>query len=271
MLPESGHRFGVLHMLDDKLTIFGGTDSVIRKVHSKVTTYNSQTNNWYNKFPDMLNKRFMPGIITYKSYVCVMGGKSGKDSIHDSIEVMDYQKKPLQWKEISVCLPTQMWHIKPTISEDYVIIVGYGHSVGQDNGYYQIAVEDLCTSFDQPFGRAVSTQWKKLSSPRHFDTATVPNTYPPVILGGNDVNGVATSDISLYDTSNKTWMKVSSLTSARDKVGVAVLNSNCIIVIGGTSGSIGANTAEAASIATVEMGYVVFNQQYVTNCTSYHS
>ena len=37
-LPRPGHRLGVIHMVDDKLTIFGGRDSTTNKYHNKVTT-----------------------------------------------------------------------------------------------------------------------------------------------------------------------------------------------------------------------------------------
>ena len=104
MLPQPGHRFGVLHMLDDRLTIFGGTDSITRNRHNKVTTYNNDTNTWHRQYPDMLNIRFRPGIITYHNYVIVMGGNSSPGAIHESIEVMEYRDE-LQWKEISVNLP----------------------------------------------------------------------------------------------------------------------------------------------------------------------
>ena len=41
LLPRPGHCFGVLHMLDDKLTIFGGQDSITYYASNKVTTYNN--------------------------------------------------------------------------------------------------------------------------------------------------------------------------------------------------------------------------------------
>jgi len=53
-LSQSGHRFGILHMLDDSLAIFGGFGQVKCKYLNKVTTYNSDTNSWYSYYPDML-------------------------------------------------------------------------------------------------------------------------------------------------------------------------------------------------------------------------
>ena len=256
VLPQPGHRFGILHMLDDKLTIFGGTDAVTRKYHNKVTTYNNDTNSWYSEYPDMLNKRFRPGVITYNNYVIVMGGMSSLDNTHDNIEVMNYHNK-LQWKNVSVKLQVPMWDIKPTISGDNITIVGYTYAGGRCSGYYQIAIEEI---LDQPLSTsATSNQWKMMSPSPYYDTATVPYSNPPVIIGGS-VKGVPTCDITLYDSSKNSWRKVNSLTSARDCVGVALLNNNTIIVIGGCSGGSGVEGAKACSLTTVEIGNIVVNQ-----------
>ena len=256
VLPQPGHRFGTLHMLDDKLTIFGGINPVTQRCHNKVTTYNNNTNRWYRKYPSMLNIRSVPGVITYNKYVIVMGGSSSPDNFHDSIEIMDYHHE-LQWKIVSVKLPVPMWRIKPTISGDNFTIVGYGAAGGQYNGYYQIAIEEI---LDQPpFTSATSNKWKKLSYAQYYDTATVPYSNPPVIIGG-DIKGVTTCDITLYDSSKNSWRKVDSLTSARQYVGVALLNNNSIIVIGGTSGGVGIKAAMASSLTTVEIGNIVPNQ-----------
>ena len=256
VLPQPGHHRGVLHMLDDKLTIFGGFDAVTRECHNKVTTYNNDTNSWYSEYPDMLNKRFSPGVITYNNYVIVMGGESSSDNIHDNIEVMDYHHE-LKWKNVSVKLPVPMCNINPTISGDNITIVGYDHARGRNNGYYQIAIEEI---LDQPLSTsATSNQWKELSPAPYFNTATVPYSNPPVIIGGS-VKGVPTSDITLYDSSKNLWRKIGSLTSARKNVGVALLNNNSIIVIGGTSGGSGVEGAKACSLTTVEIGNIVVNQ-----------
>ena len=263
MLPPSGHRFGVLHMLDDKLTIFGGTDSRTRMPHCKITAYISETNSWHNSFfPPMLKIRFMPGVMTCKNYVIVMGGRIDRDSICDSIEVMNYRHHPKQWKQISVCLPVPMWGIKLTISGDNAIIVGCGIAgVPQVNKHYQIPLQVLLSSFDQPFlGHAVSSQWKEFPTATHWDTATVPYSNPPIIIGGKDLNGIAKRDITLYDDVKKSWRKVDYITSARGNVGVALLNNSTVMIIGGTSGGMGERQAEA-SVTTVEIGKVELNQQ----------
>jgi len=67
------------------------------------------------------------------------------------------------------------------------------------------------------------------------------------------------NDVNVYSTSKKLWIQVDMLTSSRSNVGVASLNSNTVIVIGGTS--VGGNLEAdlAASTSTVEIGYIVCN------------
>ena len=260
VLPQPGHCCGILHMLDDKLTIFGGEDPVTKKAFNKVTTYNNDTNRWYSEYPDMLNKRFKPGVITYNNYVMVMGGKSRPDNIHDSIEMMNHHNN-LQWINVSVNLPVPMWCIKPTISGDNIIIVGYGLAGGRSSEYYQIAIEEI---LDQALSTSTtSNQWKIMSPAPHYGTAIVPYSNPPVIIGGHshsNQGAVPTSDVCVYDSSKNSWSKVDSLTSARKHVGIGLLNSNRIIIIGGCSGGSGVEGAMACSLTTVEIGNIVLNQ-----------
>ena len=254
MLPQPGHYFSVLHMLDDRLTIFGGRDTATDDIINKVTTYNNDTNKWYSHYPDMLHKRMKPGVITYHNYVIVMGGKSSPDTTHDSIEVMEYHDL-LQWKEVSIHLPVPMWGIKPTISGNHIIIVGY-NATRSRRSHYQITIDEITSSLDQPL--STGTKWKKMLHATHYGTVTVPYSNPPLIIGGR-IHPIYTSDISLYDASKNSWRKVDSLTSARSGVGVALINDHSMIVIGGSTSGKGVEAAEASSVTTVEIGNIVVN------------
>ena len=261
-LPRSGHRLGVIHMVDDKLTIFGGRDSTTNKYHNKVTTYNSKTNSWYSCYPDMLHNRLKPGVITSDDHVIVMGGGNSADTDLDSIEVMNYRQQ-LQWKEVSLHLPVPMWAIKPTISGDYIIIVGYSSDLRYPT-VYQTTTQEVISLLDQPLSTgAVTTQWQKLSAATHWYTATVLYSNPPVIIGGkshSDEGGIPTSDVSLYDSSKNLWEKVDSLTTARIDVGVSLINNNTIIIIGGNTTGGSVEAAKASCLTTVEIGNIVPNQ-----------
>ena len=257
-LPRPGHRLGVIHIVDDKLTIFGGRDPVTNNRHNKVTTYNSKTNSWYSCYPNMPYNRAKPGMITSRDHVIAMGGISTDDTTLDNIEVMNYHQ--LQWKEICVHLPASMCAIKPTITGDYITIVGYSTATVRSMECYQIPVQDIMSSLDQPlFTGAVTSQWKKLSPAPHYNTVTIPYSNPPVIMGG-DVEAVPTSDVSVYDSSSNSWRKMDSLTSARSHAGVSLINHNTMIIIGGNTKGGSIKTARASSLTLVEIGNIVANQ-----------
>ena len=258
-LPRPGHRLGVIHMVDDKLTIFGGRHSTTDEFHNKVTTYNSKTNSWYSHFPNMLYNRSKPGVVTSHDYVIVMGGGSSPDIALDNMEVMNYHH--LQWREVSVHLPVPMWAIKPTISGDHITIVGYATTTGCNTECYHIPTEELILSFNQSLSPgAVPVQWKKLSAATNWCTTTIPYSNPAVIIGGLNQSNVPKSDVSLYDTHKNSWRKVDSFTSARMSVGVALLNSHTIIIIGGSSSGVDVEGAKASSLSTVEIGTIIPNQ-----------
>ena len=258
-LPRPGHRLGVMHMVDDKLNIFGGRDPTTNKRHNKVTTYNSTTNSWYSHFPNMLYNRSKPGVVTSHDYVIVMGGRSGPNTTLDNMEVMNYHH--LQWREVSAHLPVPMWGIGPTISGDNIVIVGYGNPGGCSNGCYQVPTEELILSFDQSLSpNAVPVQWKELSAATHYETATIPYSNPPVIIGGYDKSYVPTSDVSLYDIHKNLWRKVDSLTNARSAIGVSLINSNTIIAIGGSTQGGSIEAAMSSCLTIVEIGTIVPNQ-----------
>ena len=260
-MPQPDHRFGVLQMLDDKLTIFGGQDRVTYEVLNKVTTYDNDTNSWYTYYPDMLNKRFKPGVITYQNYVMVMGGWNSPNIIYDNIEVMNYNRE-LEWKVISVHLPVPMWAFKPTMSGNNITIVGYDGDRGRYTTHYQISVQEIITSFDQPpSADANSNEWKELSYPLHYNTTTIPYSDPPVIVGGDDIEDAVTSDVTAYEKNKDLWRQVDKLTSNKKNLGVALLKNNTIIIVGGTTGGAGVEEYKASSLTTVEIGNIVPNQQ----------
>ena len=115
----------------------------------------------------MLNIRYKLGVITYHDIVIAMGGKSDPVSVHDSIEVMNFRYHP-QWKEASVHLPVPMWNIKPTMSGEKVVIIGYSHAEARSDGSYEISIASL-------LGHPLSTkQWSELCPPPSHNTAMPP-------------------------------------------------------------------------------------------------
>ena len=263
VLPKPQHRRGALCMLGDTLIIIGGDNPLTKEALNKVTTYDSVHNRWCRDYPDMLRRRFKPGVITYGNYVIVIGGKNGKGAIYRSIEVMDYRNlRTCIWKEVYAYLPIPMWNIKPVISGDNIAIVGYSVEERKDE-YYEIPVQTIISSVHQC--SFTITKWKRLCPTEPlYETTTVPYSNPPVIIGGinhTHHGSILTHDVKLYDASKNSWRKVDSLKGARDCVGVGLINDTTIIVIGGTGGGCGVKFAKSNSLLTVEIGTIVPNEQ----------
>ena len=169
-------------------------------------------------------------------------------------------------REVSAHLPVPAWRIKPTISGDNIVIVGYTNSRVRYNACYLILTEELILSFDKSLSPdALPIRWEKFSVTTHKESTTIPYSNPPIIVGGHsrihsNQGIVRTSDVSLYDIHKNSWRKVDSLTSARDNVGIDLLNNHTVIVIGGATSGVGVEGAMESCLCTVEIGTIVPNQ-----------
>ena len=257
-LPQSGHYYGIPHIIGGRLAIIGGRLSATKKRTNKVSTFDEDSQTWTSYYPDLLSVRSKPGVVSHLQYVIVAGGDKGDDYTkvtQDDIEVFNWVEN-LYWRKVSIKLPVPMWGFTPTISGNSLLIVGYNDiNMNRDKSAYNIPVTNITASFDQICNNDPSTKWTKLTVTDHWCTALVPSTSPPVVVGGKYTTGMTTTaDIKMYDTSNKSWKKVGSLSSARSDVAVAEIYNNAIIVVGGcTKGGTRAN-AKSSSLTVVELG-----------------
>ena len=260
-LPPSGHYFGIPHIIGGKLVIIGGRLSATNKRTNKLSTFDEDSQTWTSYYPDLLSIRSRPGVVSHLEYVIVAGGgrPTAEDDVtsvvQDDIEIFNWIEN-LHWRKVSIKLPVPMYYFAPTISDDHLLIVGFvGADMKHDNGAYKIPVANITASNDQQHKSDTSTKWTELTADDHWDTALVPNSSPPVIVGGDDTTGtIPTADIKMYDNSNKSWKKIGSLSSARSRVAVAAVYNNAIIIIGGcTKGDTTAN-AKSSSVTVVELG-----------------
>ena len=261
-LPSSDHRFGILHIVDGKLCIIGGSDVKTRTSIRKISTYDEENDRWMQFYPDMLSPRFKPGVVTYNDHVVVLGGTKDNDNINDDIEVFNWRlaitQKDVQWERSALTLPVPMWGISPTIVDEFLYIVSYTQPKGTSNRTYRLSINLLIFLLQQPqHATALDRQavWSELSRAPHFFAALVPELYPPIIMGGGDSNGdTPTSDVCLYDMSGNVWKKVASLPTARLNTAVATIDDSTVIVFGGYTNGKTTQSAMDSCITTVEIG-----------------
>ena len=247
-LPPPGHAFGVLQIIDGKLSVIGGGDTSTCEVTNKVSTFIN--NEWTQQFPHMLQKRLRPGVTTYSDYIIVAGGYRDINTFNDDIELLYYKQSP-HWIRTNINLLEPMAVISLTIVDDLLYIAGYTTSDNErTNEAYKIEVDKITSSVVQPPTSSQTVQWTTIPSTPHYNTAIVPNSYPPVIIGGKDLQDVPTADVAMLKQS---WSKVASLSSPRTAVAVVPINCDSILVIGGNTGG---NSLKANSMTMVEKGTV---------------
>ena len=257
-LPLSGHRRGILQIIDGNLTIFGGLDSATRKITSKVTTFIN--NGWTNVFPDMQNPRVKPGVVIHLNNVIVAGGALDESVFSNDIEILDWTEDPFHWETARVKLPEQMWFISLTISEGLLYIVGYNRSNDRSTAGYQVSVDVITSSVGQPLMSSHMMCWHRIPKAPHAGTTIIPNSCPPVIIGGYNHQGL-TSDISMLDSNS--WKSIASLTTPKKYAAVVSISHDTILVIGGCTGGKGMKGAITHSTVTVEKGTMYVKQQLI--------
>ena len=261
-LPPSGHYYGIPHIIGGRLAIIGGRLSATKKTTNKVSTFDEDSQTWTSYYPDLLLVRSRPGVVSHLEHVIVAGGgrpkaeDDGSLEVQDDIEVLNWRKNS-HWRKASIKLPLRMYGFTPTISDDHLLIVGYGGADMKNyNGAYKMPLANITASIDQQHNSDTPTKWTKLTAASdHQKIALVPSASPPVVVGGEDITDtIPKADIKMYDNSNKSWKKIGSLSSARSRVAVAAVYNNAIVVIGGCTKGDTITNAKSSSLTVVELG-----------------
>ena len=258
VLPPLQQYYGIPVNTDSQLTIIGGRYPTTNKPTSQVTTFTD--NKWTDTYPNLSVARVWPAVVPYHQYVIVAGGLCDDETAVDTIEVLDVTV--CQWMIVNTHLPKPMYQISATICADSFNIVGY---TGTDkkcySGTFIIPIDEIISQQQQTQQSLTSstdkdnTKWHRLANAPYWRTALVPNTSPPVLIGGSKQD-ITVNDITIYDYINNVWKKIASLPINRAYATVAVIN-DCIIVMGGASNTKTAETRSATALSDVNVGQLV--------------
>ena len=243
--------------------MIGGRDNDTKGITNKVSTFNKNSNDWTRYYPHLMKPRSKPGVVTHEDHVIVLGGAIDNDVYSDDIEVFNWTQ-PLHWMKSNIKLPEPMRSPSLTISHNQLYIVGYDRSSDTSYKAYQLPINSIISSIGQPPSSGQSNNWNTLSNAPHYSTALLPQSYPPVIIGGFDIQYVPTSDVTILDLTKNTWNKVTSLSTPRSCVAVVPINHNSILIIGGTKGGKGVQANQASCVSTVEKGTVILSHTVAT-------
>ena len=252
VLPPLQQCYGVPVNMNDHLTVIGGKRS--NKPTNLVTTYDD--NSWNNTYPNLSVAREEPAVVPYHRYVIVAGGQGDDDNLLDSIEVFDNTKS--HWMIVNTHLPESMYRISATICGDSFTIVGYiGADIMRSSEAFIIPIDDILSQQTHSLSSTDkdNTKWHQLANAPYWRTTLVPNTSPPVIIGGSK-KGITVNDITIYDDTNNKWNKISSFPINCAYTTVAVINQS-IIVMGGCTDTKNTETCDATALSDVNVGHLV--------------
>lgn len=243
-LPPPGHHMSKLLIVNKKLTVIGGRNNATAKITNKVTTFNNKKGRWTDDYPNMLKARINPGAVVYLDFIIVASGELDDNIFSDDIEVLNYKQSSC-WMVSSIKLPKPMKAPCLITSGDLLYIVGYTSINGNSRKVYQIPAAQIT--------KTQTVYWTELTPAPYHEAAVIPDSCPPVIVGGRHRNFVPTADIRVLDIPNNSWKKIGSLTTARNCTAAIYINHNFILVIGGCTGGV---DGSAHSITTVEKGKI---------------
>ena len=257
VLPPLQQYFGIPVNIDNQLTVIGGRQPTTHKPTTQVTTFTN--NRWNNDtYPNLSVARLHPAVVPYHQYVIVAGGLGDDETALDTIEVLNVSS--CHWMIVNTHLPQPMYKISATVCADSFTIVGYNNADNMCcNATYTIPIDQIISQQQQTQQSLTSstdkdnTKWHTLANAPYWKTALVPNTSPPVIIGGSDKQVNTVNDITMYDDTNNRWKKIASLPINCAHTTVAVIN-DCIIVMGGASDTKTAETANATALSDVNVG-----------------
>lgn len=254
-LPDPKHKSGIPHVVCGKLVLFGGFDVATNKVTNQVSTYDKENNLWSAFYPDLKECRSFPAVVSHANHVIVAGGKN-RDEILNDFEVMHTLE--CQWRKLKqCCLPKRVFNFSATISNHWLYLVRTigSYPPSSSKQAFAIAMEAVMPSQDQESVK-VENNWTRLSDVPHMNVTIVPDSFPPLLVGGSDSQGNTVSDILLYDAAAKSWNKVDALSRSRANVAIATISSRAIIVIGGCTDSRTKDTCKSSAVNIVELGYM---------------
>ena len=223
--PHKTEWFGMA-AVNNQLVLVGGN------MHDEVTgilaMWDEGSRTWSHPFPKMPTPRYSPSVISYQKWLVVAGGKTGRDSHSNKVEILDtpsgqwYEGSPIPsvCSEMSSAINGNMWYLSRGLTSD---IVANKHV--------------FCVCLDELISQALSQLATSPPIPSPWQILTDPPLTHSTVLVLNGalltVGGIGSSAIHYYQPSSRSWVKVGNLPTERRQCACIVLPNGEIFVVGG--------------------------------------
>ena len=260
-LPDSEHQGCALAIVNDLLTLIGGTTGggsldITNRLFSLVRK--GKIVKWTEEFPPMRIKRYGAcALCTIKALIVAGGSMEYSIGKVATIEVLN--TATLQWST-AVDLPQPMLcGSLLQVSDDGIYMLGaYGQDLKPIKSIYTCSLNALLQSCNpQTFGmrpartRSPSQVWRSVTDNiPAIDSSYVSLHGRLLAIDGKDSGNKPITAVHMYDPSTNSWEVVGRMIRPRRKCYVAVIPDNQLIVVGGYTGSDGTKT-DSVEIATL--------------------
>lgn len=252
-LPEYPNDKCSLVMVDDILTIVGGTRDGRTTNQLLSLIGEGKQKKWVGHFPPMPTRRCRVGVVYVQETIVVVGGVIDGNIACNTVEVMDIDRRV--WTA-ATCLPEALYRLSATVCNDSIYLLG-----GFDKNHLAVRCVLACpvrSLLRQKVPNAAiyttPTQWNKLTDLSVTQSTCVTFRDQLLVVGGMDIgrkhNRIA--DIRTYDPLGRQWEVVGHMSTPRRRCFAAVLMDEYLMIIGGMADD-GRSGMDAFEIATVSV------------------
>ena len=251
-LPGSPTYSCTLVVIKNLLTLVGGRRydiqaSITNQLFS--LTGEGCGRRWTEEFPPMPTKRSGTIVLCTNAALIVAGGENNESVLHyvsglKEVEVLNTET--LQWFT-AAALPQPLMLAPASVCGDQIYILG-------ESTMYTCSLQTLLQSgksFLASFrNRSRGARlWKEVAAPPVTQTTCVSIHGRLLAIGGEDSDGDPTTAIHVYNPTTDSWEVISHMGTPRYNCIAALLPDNQLMVVEGyTSGDVGINSVEFASI-----------------------
>ena len=231
-VPKCPYEQCSLAIISGQLTTVGGMDIHCKFTNKLLSLQTGKRQNEFKEiFPSMPTKRCCPTAATIKEHLIVAGGLFGFSSIQvtTTVEVMD--TKTLVWSTVA-SLPHPYTRASGTICGDQLYMLGGSDAKGKTKSVLTCSLTKLLQS-----SSSSSSIWHRVADAPAYRSTCAAVKGELLAVGGCSEDDKPTIAMAIYkyDLTTNSWYLISNMPSFGYQSLVAVLPSNEMMVVGGST------------------------------------